>query len=128
MILLLILFSHLVLQPVQTETTKNASAECEVIQFYEIITPEQGTKVLTKLGEVEEVILILKPVRIDEGTYEVEITKKAPNLYQINQAKDIRLTKYCIETRYCNEYANYKKVVFKVESNFGQTKGKLVFK
>lgn len=128
MILLLILFSHLVLQPVQTETTKNASAECEVIQFYEIITPEQGTKVLTKLGEVEEVILILKPVRIDEGTYEVEITKKAPNLYQINQAKDIRLTKYCIETRYCNEYANYKKAVFKVESNFGQTKGKLVFK
>jgi hypothetical protein len=127
MILLLILFSHFVLQPVQTETPKNASAECEVIQFYEMITPEQGTKVLTKLGEVVEATFILKPIRIDEGSYEVEINRKAPNLYQINQAKDIRLTKYCIETRYCNEYANYKKAVFKVESNFGLTKGKLVF-
>jgi hypothetical protein len=128
MILLLILFSHFALQPVHTETTNNASAECEVVKFYEIITPDQGTKVLTKSGEVEEATFILKTVRIDEGTYEVEITRKALNLYQINQAKDIRLTKYCIETRYCNEYATYKKAVFKVESNFGLTKGKLVFK
>jgi hypothetical protein len=128
MILLLILFSHFALEPVHTETTKNASTECEVVQFFEMITPELGTKVLTKSGEVEEAAFILKPVRIDEGTYEVEITRKAANLYQIIQAKDIRLTKYCIETRYCNEYANYKKAVFKVESNFGQTKGKLVFK
>jgi hypothetical protein len=67
-------------------------------------------------------------VRIDEGTYEVEITRKAQNLYQINQARDIKLTKYCIETKYCNEYANYTKAIFKVESNFGQTKGKLSFK
>jgi hypothetical protein len=126
MILLLIYFSQLVF--VSSETIIAASAECEVVQFYEIITPEQGTKVLTKLGEVEEAAFILKTVRIDEGAYEVEITRKAPNLYQINQAKDIRLTKYCIETRYCNEYANYKKANFKVESNFGQTKGKLSFK
>ncbi len=128
MILLLTYLIHFALNPFFIETVNSATTECEVIQFYEIITPEQGTKVLTKLGEVEEVTFILKPVRIDEGTYEVEITRKAPNLYQINQAKDIRLTKYCIETRYCNQYANYKKAVFNVESNFGQTKGKLVFK
>jgi len=128
MILLLILFSHFALQPLHTETTKNASTDCEVVQFYEMITPELGTKVLTKSGEVVEANSILQQVRIDEGTYEVEITRKAPNLYQINLAKDIRLTKYSIETRYCNEFANYKKAVLKVESNFGQTKGKLVFK
>ncbi len=128
MILLLILFSHFAMHPVHNEIINEASAEYEVVQFYEIITPEQGTKVLTKSGEVEEATFILKPVRIDEGSYEVEITRKATNLYQINQTKDIKLTKYFIETRYCNEYANYRKAVFKVESNFGQIKGKLVFK
>ena len=128
MILLLTYFIHFALNPFYIETEKAVSVECEVVQFYEIVTPEQGVKALTKLGEVKEVSFILKPVRIDEGSYEVEINGKAPNLYQISQAKDIRLTKYCIETRYCNEYANYKKAVFKVESNFGPTKGKLVFR
>ena len=128
MILILFYFSHLVLNPFYNETTKNASTECEVIQFYEIITSEQGVKVLTKSGEVQEVALILKPVRIDEGTYEVEISRKAPTLYQISQARDIKLTKYCIETKYCQEFANYTKAIFKVESNYGQSKGKLIFK
>jgi hypothetical protein len=128
MILFLILFSHFALQPVHTETTKNASAECEVVQFYEMITPEQGTKVLIKLGEVEEAAFILKPVRIDEGTYEVEITRKATNIYQISQARDIKLTKYCIETQYCHEYANYNRATFVVTGNFGLIRGKLSFK
>jgi len=128
MILLMILFCHFALQPVHNETTKNAPAECEVVEFYEMITPEQGTKVLTKTGEAEEATFILKPVRIDEGTFEVEITRKAPNLYQIIQAKDIKLTKYCIETRYCHEFANYNKATLKVESNIGQTNGKVSFK
>lgn len=128
MILLLIYFSQLTFFPFHCEAVKAGASECEVVQFYEIITPEQGTKVLTKSGELEEATFILKPVRIDEGTYEVEITRKAPNLYQINQAKDIKLTKYCIETKYCNEYANYNKVTFVVTGNFGLVRGKLVFK
>lgn len=128
MILLLILFSHFALQPVHTETTKNASAECEVVQFFEMITPELGTKVLTKSGEVEEATFILKPVRIDEGNYEVEITRKATNLYQINQARDIKLTKYCIETQYCHEFASYNKATLVVTGNFGLVRGKLSFK
>jgi len=128
MILLLFYFSHLALNPFYNETAKNASVECDVVQFYEIITSEQGVKVLTKSGEVQEVTFILKPVRINEGTYEVEISRKALNLYQISQARDIKLTKYCIETKYCQEFANYTKAIFKVESNFGQSKGKLIFK
>jgi tRNA A58 N-methylase Trm61 len=77
MIILLIYLSHFYIIFSHDETVKTANTECEVVQFYEIITPEQGTKVLTKSGEVEEATFILKPVRIDEGTYEVEITRKA---------------------------------------------------
>jgi hypothetical protein len=128
MILLLIYFSQLIFFQIHIETVKAGASECEVVQFYEIITPEQGVKVLTKSGEVQEATFILKPVRIDEGTYEVEISRKAPNLYQISQAKDIKLTKYCIETKYCQEFANYTKAIFKVESHFGQSKGRLIFK
>ena len=128
MILLIIYFSHLFLNPFHHESTKPASAECEVVQFYEIVTPEQGTKVLTKSGEVVEATFILKPVRIDEGTYEVEITRKAPNLYHINQARDFKLTKYCIETQYCHEFASYNKATLVVTGNFGLVRGKLSFK
>ena len=128
MILLLICFNHLFLNPFLLESAKSASAECEVVQFYEIITSEQGVKVLTKSGEVQEVTFILKPVRINEGTYEVEISRKAPNLYQISQARDIKLTKYCIETKYCQEFANYNKATLVVTGNFVLVKGKLSFK
>lgn len=59
MILLLIYISQLTFFAFNIETVKAGVSECEVVQFYEIITPEQGTKVLTKSGEVEEATFIL---------------------------------------------------------------------
>lgn len=103
-------------QPTKTPT------ECEVVEFYEVVNNDQNFKVLTASGEIAEVVMILKPVRMDEGKHEVEITRKAQNLYIINQ------TKYCFETQYCFEQANYDKATLVVTGNFGNVKGKITFK
>lgn len=125
-LLFLIVFSIFNLNP----AIARATTTCEVVAFYELATTEPGTKVLTNQGNVEEVNLLLKPVRLDEGAYDIEITRKAPNLYQIlscPQNSKIATNKYYLETRYCHEFANYSKAVLKVEGNFGVVKGKITF-
>lgn len=122
MILLLILsiLNSFALSNFSLPTEKNA--ECEVVEFYEVVDNDQNFKVLTTSGEVAEIAMILKPVRIEERQHEVEITRKGKNLYIINN------TKYCFETQYCIEQANYNKATLVVTSNFGQIKGKIIFK
>jgi len=97
-----------------------SGTECEIRQFYEAVQPDTGVKVITTANNLEEVKLILIPYKMKEGISEVEITRKGSNIYQIDR------TKYYIETRYCNEYANFEKVILVVENNFGNTKGKIM--
>jgi len=99
-----------------------SGTECEVKQFYEAVQPDTGVKVITTADNLEEVKLILKPTKMEEGTSTIELTRKGSNIYQIDR------TKYYIETRYCNEYANFEMVVVVVENNFGNTKGKIIIK
>ena len=97
------------------------SGQCEVAQFYQAVIPENDVKVLTSGGGIEEPELILYPANFDEGTYEIEITRKGSNLYKLEG------TDYYIETRYCYEYSMYDDAVLKVESNYGYTKGTIYF-
>lgn len=98
------------------------SNECEIVAFYEGIEPDdRDTKVLTQSGDIEEVEVILIPTRLDEGKYVIDISRTESNLYKI-EGKNIY-----IETRYCYEYASYEEVVLIVESNYGYTKGKIIF-
>lgn len=99
-----------------------SGTECEVRQFYEAVLPDTGVKVITTANILEEVKLILVPYKMKEGTSTIELTRKGRNIYQIDR------TKYYIETRYCNEYANFEKVILVIENNFGNTKGKIIFK
>lgn len=96
--------------------------ECDVAYFYEAISPNSGTKVLTSSGELEAAELILVPTNIEEGTYKVEVTRKGSNIYKLEG------TEYYIETRYCYEYATYDDAILEVESNYGYTRGTIYFK
>lgn len=54
--------------------------------------------------------------------YAVDVKKIGDNLYQIIG------TNICIETRYCYEYTGYsEEVVLIIESNYGYTKGEVIF-
>lgn len=94
----------------------------DVAEFYEVGTPERGTKAIGRHDKVIDVQYFLTPTRVDTGKYIVKVKKIGDNLYQV---KDSDL---CVETRYCHEWALYgEEVVLIVESNYGFTKGKIIF-
>lgn len=126
-ILFLLAFSILKLNPAiaMAETT------FEVVTFYEISTTETGMKVLTTTGELAGVEVLLKPAKPDEGSYEILVTRKAPDLYLVtdcNRTGKIVANKFYIETRNCHEFASYDKATLVVKGNFGVVKGNLTFK
>ncbi len=102
-------------------SVKSNGDECEVKEFYKVVEPDDDVKVLTKSGDLEEVELILVPTKMEEGTFKIELTRKGSNIYKVEG------TSYYIETRYCYEYATYDDAILKVESNYGYTKGEIIF-
>ena len=99
-----------------------AESSYDIAAFYEIYKPASGTKAVGRYDKPIEVEYILTPTKAEEGKYVVEVKKIGDNLYQV---KD---TDLCVETRYCHEWTTYpEEVVLIVESNYGYTKGKLIF-
>ena len=97
------------------------SDECDVKEFYEAVQPDSDVKVITTLGDLEEVETILVPTKMEQGTFKIEVTRKGRNIYKVEG------TDYYIETRYCYEYATYDEAILKVESYYGYNKGTIIF-
>lgn len=102
--------------------TANAESSYDIAELYSVIKPTSGTKAIGKYDKTIDVEYILTPTKVDTGKYVVEVKKIGDNLYQI---KD---TDICVETKYCHEWASFsKEVVLIIESNYGYTKGKIIF-
>ncbi|MBK7030954.1 MAG: hypothetical protein IPH45_17890 [Bacteroidales bacterium] len=100
--------------------TNKLSSECSVAEFYQSIEYKNEVKILTKGGELEEAELILVPTKVDVGTYEISLTKKGSNIYQIVG------TGIYVETRSCYDFISLKTGILKVVSTHGLTKGRLI--
>lgn len=99
-----------------------AESSYDISELYAVIKPSSGTKAVGQNDKVMEVEYILSPTKVDTGKYIVEVRKIGDDLYQV---KD---TDLCVETRYCREWASFsEKVVLIIESNYGYTKGKIIF-
>lgn len=99
-----------------------AESSYDISELYSVVKAPSGTKAIGTYDKTIEVKYILTPTKVDTGKYVVEVKKIGDNLYQI---KD---TEICVETRYCHEWASFsEKVVLIVESNYGYTKGKIIF-
>lgn len=72
-------------------------------------------------GNVKEAKTVLVPTKLKEGKYSIEVTKVDSNFYKIYG------TDLYIETRYCYEYASREDAVLIIESNYGYTKGEVIF-
>ncbi|MBK9983867.1 MAG: hypothetical protein IPP15_16110 [Saprospiraceae bacterium] len=76
---------------------KNVSVnECDIEDFFSVVEPDYGTKVLTTLGSIEDAELILVPTKLDVGDYKVNVTRKATNMYKVEGTKIYIQTKYCL--------------------------------
>lgn len=105
-------------------TTSFAYAESsyDISELYSVIKAPSGTKAVCTYDKTVEAKYILTPTKVDTGKYVVSVTKIGDNLYQI---KD---TDLCVETRYCHEWASFsKEAILIIESNYGYTKGKIIF-
>lgn len=103
-------------------TVTFAESSYDIAGFYAVTKPEPGTKAVGKSDRTIEVEYILTPTNVDKGKYVTKVKKIGDNLYLIKDA-DI-----CVETRYCHEWSSFsEEVVLIIESNYGYTKGKIIF-
>ena len=103
--------------------TPNAAIDdCDITEFYERMELDNGAKIIGVYGGVEEGEAILVPTEVEIGNYEVSVRRIDQNFYQIEG------TSIVIETNWCSEYASYGvDAVMMVESNYGYTKGTIIF-
>lgn len=105
-----------------TASIAYAEKSYDIAEIYAVVKPTAGTKAVGKLDRTIDVEYILTPTRGDTGKFVVEVRRIGDNLYQI------RNTDICVETRYCYERAPHsEEVVMIISSNYGYTKGKLIF-
>ena len=102
--------------------TAFAESDYDIAAFYAVISPDSGTKAVGSHGNIIDVEYLLTPTTVDTGKYVVEVKRIGDNLYQIKN------TDVCVATRYCYEWASLsEEVVLIIESNYGYTKGKIIF-
>ncbi|MBV8898426.1 MAG: hypothetical protein JO051_18060 [Acidobacteriaceae bacterium] len=106
-------------------TRTAAATECEVKRVVHLDADVPDVTVVTKTGETvplrDLVEAFVEPVRIDTGSYEVNVRRKAANLYEI-AGRSLQ-----IETRYCYEYVYGQDGILKITSSSGWSVGKLIF-
>ena len=119
--LLLIILISLVHVSSDSPAISTSGQSYDVAQVYKAVELERGSKIIDSYGNIKEGKTVLVPTKIDEGKYSVELTKIDSNFYKIYG------TDLYVETKYCYEYANREDVVLVIKSNYGYTKGEVVF-
>ena len=101
--------------------SKASSSSYDIAGIYEKVELKSGSKVITALGGIEDAEAVLVPTKVDEGKYEVELTRVDANFYRICG------TSLYIETKYCYEYATMDDAILNITSNYGYTRGEVIF-
>lgn len=116
----LLLTAVIILSASTMSTTSNANSY-DIADIYEKQELKSGSKVIDSYNDVKDAKYVLIPTKIDTGKYNVELTRIDTNFYQICG------TPIVIETKYCYEYANSKDVILNITSNYGYTRGEVIF-
>jgi hypothetical protein len=93
----------------------------DTAMIYKGIVPRADTKAITSDEDLVEIETLLSPTVLKLGTYKVDVTREADDLYKISG------TEIYLETRNCLELANLEEVIVTIESNYGYSKGKIIF-
>ena len=103
-------------------TISNSTANSyDVAGIYEKQELKSGSKVIDSYNDVKDAKYVLIPTKVDTGKYEVELTRIDTNFYQICG------TSLVIEAKYCHEYANRDGAILSITSNYGYTRGEVIF-
>ena len=103
-------------------TIYNSTANSyDIAGIYEKQELKSGSKVIDSYNDVKDAKYVLIPTKVDTGKYEVELTRIDTNFYQICG------TSLVIEAKYCHEYANRDDAILSITSNYGYTRGEVIF-
>lgn len=83
--------------------------EYSVEAIYEKVDVDRGTIAVDNYGNQREVDYLLVKTNLKSGKYEIELTRKDSNLYQVCG------TDIYIKTRYCYESATYDEAILVVD-------------
>lgn len=81
----------------------------------------ENVKVVNSFDNVEDAKLLLFKSELDEGVYEVTVTRKATNIYQIDG------TEIYIQTKFCYVSGIRQKAILKINSKYSYNKGEIIF-
>lgn len=81
----------------------------------------ENVKVVNSFDNVEDAKLLLFKSEIDEGVYEVTVTRKANNIYMIDG------TEIYIQTKFCFVSGIRQKAILKINSKYSYNKGEIIF-
>lgn len=98
-----------------------SSSTYDIAEIYEKVELKDGSKAMDSYGNVKDAKAVFVPTKIDTGRYEVELTRVDANFYQICG------TSLYIETKYCHEYAMRDDAILSITSNYGYTRGEVIF-
>jgi len=99
----------------------SGSDKYDIVRFYELVDVDSCAKAMDTYGSLHDIKSLYLPTKIDEGRYTVKVTREDSNFYRICD------TDIFIETRYCYEYAIREEVLLNVMSNYGYTRGEIIF-
>lgn len=103
-------------------TIYNSTANSyDIAGIYEKQELKSGSKVIDSYNDIKDAKYVLIPTKVDTGKYEVELTRIDTNFYQIYG------TSLVIETKYCHEYATRDDAILSITSNYGYTRGEVIF-
>ena len=111
----------LVLTSYSFDGSNSSSDSYDIAGIFEKVEVPDGSKVLISFDGLKETDAIFVPSKLETGKYTVEVTRVEGNFYQICD------TDLYVETRYCYEYATREEVVLNITSNYGYTKGEIIF-
>lgn len=101
--------------------SSTSSSSYDIAAIYEKVELKDGAKSIDSYGNVKDAKAVLVPTKIDTGKYQVELTRIDTNFYQICG------TSLYIETKYCYEYAMREDAILNITSNYGYTRGEVIF-
>ncbi len=99
----------------------SGSDKYDIAGFYEKVDVDSGAKAIDAYGTLREIKSLFLPTKLDEGRYTVKVSREDSNFYRICD------TDIFVETRYCYEYATREEVLLNVTSNYGYTRGEIIF-
>lgn len=117
----LFIFTIFLCMPVMSWSQYGSLKAYDVEVLYSVQNVTSGTIAITKMGQTEEIEKILVPMKLNPGTYKVNIKRIDSNIYEIVGGS------IYIKTRYCYEYTYGEDAILDINTSYGFNIGKLIF-